>query len=280
MRIKISADSTCDLPEEQIARYGIGIMPLYIIRDGKALKDGVEIRTQDVFAYTEKTGLLCSTAAVNIGDYIAAWTEWKKEVDAIIHISLSSELSASFHNACLAAKEVGDVWVVDSRNLSSGSGHLALDAALMAEQGMEARDIAARLEELVPKLEVSFVLDTLEYLRKGGRCSALAMLGANMLSLKPCIEVKNGAMGVGKKYRGRLEKCFQHYIEDRLLGRDDVDLRRIFITDSGLPEDTRKELDKVVLACQPFREIIHSMAGCTIASHCGPGCMGILFYRK
>jgi len=280
MRIKISADSTCDLPAQLIERYGIGVLPLYIIKDGEAYRDGVEIRTPDVFAYTEKTGLLCSTSAVNIGDYIAAWTEWKKEYDAVIHISLSSELSASYHNACLAAKEVGGVWVVDSRNLSSGSGHLAIDAALMAEQGMAAEDIAARLEELVPKLDVSFVLDTLEYLRKGGRCSALAVLGANMLSLKPCIEVRNGAMGVGKKYRGSLEKCFQHYIEDRLSGRDDIDLRRIFITDSGLPEATRKELDKVVLSCQPFREVIHSTAGCTIASHCGPGCMGILFYSK
>jgi DegV family protein with EDD domain len=166
---------------------------------------------------------------------------------------------------------------VDSRNLSSGSGHLAIDAALMAEQGMAAEDIAARLEELVPKLDVSFVLDTLEYLRKGGRCSALAVLGANMLSLKPCIEVKNGAMGVGKKYRGSLEKCFQHYIRDRLSGRDDIDLRRIFITDPACRGISEKNWTRSYFPVSPFSRS-YTAGRLYIASHCGRAVWASLFY--
>jgi DegV family protein with EDD domain len=280
MSVKISADSTCDLPAELIDKYDVGILPMYIVRDGEALRDGVEISPDDIFAHTKVTGRICSTAAVNVADYIEKWSEWRCDYDEVLHFNLSSELSASYNNAQLAAKEVSGVTVVDSRSLSSGTGLLVLDAVDMAAAGMDAPAIAAELEKRTGKLDVSFVLDTLDYLRRGGRCSMLAALGANMLSLKPCIEVKDGAMGVGKKYRGSLEKCFQQYIKDRLSGRDDVDTRRIFVTDSGISEETWLELKKAILACQPFAEVLHSHAGCTISSHCGPGCMGILFYQK
>ncbi|HBD86660.1 MAG TPA: DegV family protein [Clostridiales bacterium] len=280
MKVKISADSTCDLPKALIEKYDIGIMPLYIIRAGESLKDGEEITTPEVFDYTARTGELCGTAAVTIMDYVNAWTEWKKEYDAIVHVSLSSELSASYSNACIAAQEVGDVWVVDSRNLSTGTGHLVLDAGEMAEKGMDAADIAKALESLLTKLDVSFVLDTLIYLRKGGRCSALAALGANLLSLKPCIEVRDGTMDVGKKYRGKLDKAFLQYITDRLKDRDDIDTRRIFITDSGISEEMRAVLKETVLSCQPFEQVYFSRSGCVISGHCGPWCMGILYYHK
>ena len=141
-------------------------------------------------------------------------------------------------------------------------------------------DIAAALEKKREKLDVSFVLDTLDYLVRGGRCSSLAALSANFLHLKPCIEVKDGKMGVGRKYRGKLEKCYVQYIEDRLKGRDDIDCHRIFITDSGIDEATWQELERVVRACQPFEEVYHTQAGCTVSNHCGPGCMGILYYHK
>ncbi len=280
MKVKISADSTCDLPKALIEKYDIGIMPLYIIRAGESLKDGEEITTPEVFDYTARTGELCGTAAVTIMDYVNAWTEWKKEYDAIVHVSLSSELSASYSNACIAAQEVGDVWVVDSRNLSTGTGHLVLDAGEMAEKGMDAADIAKALESLLTKLDVSFVLDTLIYLRKGGRCSALAALGANLLSLKPCIEVRDGTMDLGKKYRGKLDKAFLQYITDRLKDRDDIDTRRIFITDSGISEEMRAVLKETVLSCQPFEQVYFSRSGCVISGHCGPWCMGILYYHK
>ncbi|NCB51374.1 MAG: DegV family protein [Clostridia bacterium] len=280
MRVKVSADSTCDLPKELVYTYDIGIMPLYIVRDGESVRDGEEISTPEVFAYTKRTGELCGTAAVAIHDYINAWTEWKKEYDAIVHVSLSSELSASYNNACIAAKEVGNVWVIDSRNLSTGSGHLALDAAILAKNGMDAEEIAAELERLIPKLDVSFVLDTLDNLRRGGRCTALQALGANLLSLKPCIEVQDGCMRVAKKYRGKTDNVFIQYVLDRLKDRDDIDLRRVFITDSGIPDDIRRKIEEAVLSCQPFEKVYRNISGCTISSHCGPYSMGILYYHK
>lgn len=281
MRIRISADSTCDLPKEMVERHGIGILPLYIVKDdGSAYKDGVEITTPDVFEYTRRTGKIAGTAAVTVADYIAAWTAWKKDCDAIVHVAFSSELSACCQNARLAAQEVPGVFVVDSLNLSTGYGHLVLDAALMAEAGRPPEEIAAETERQVPKMDVSFVLDTLDYLRRGGRCSALAALGANVLGLKPCLEMHGGKLGVAKKYRGKTDNTFLQYVTDRLRDRDDIDLRRVFITDSGIPDELRARIEETVLACQPFREVYHNLSGCTISGHCGPYCMGVLYYHK
>ncbi|MEG1633091.1 MAG: DegV family protein [Oscillospiraceae bacterium] len=281
MRVKISADSTCDLPKELVERYNIGIMPLYIVKeDGTTYKDGLEITTPDVFEYTAQTGKICGTAAVTVGDYISAWTDFKKTSDAIVHIAFSSELSACCNNAHIAANDVKGVSIVDSRNLSTGFGQLVLDAAIMAENGASPEEIVAETEKLVTKLDVSFVLDTLDFLRKGGRCSALVALGANLLGLKPCIEVSDGKLGVAKKYRGKTENAFIQYVTDRLSGRDDIDLRRVFITDSGISEEASRRIEEAVLACQPFAEVYHNLSGCAISGHCGPMCMGILYYHK
>lgn len=280
MKIKISADSTCDLPRTLLDEYDIGITPLYIVNEKGSFRDGVEITPDDVFAYAEQTGQICSTSAVSIADYLSYWSQWKQTYDAIIHISLSAELSTTHNNACLAAQELGGVWVLDSRNLSTGIGHLAIEAAELARQGLEPEAIMDVLRGLVDKLDVSFVLDTLRYLRKGGRCSALAALGANLLNLKPCIEVRGGKMDVGKKYRGRTDRAYLQYIRDRLGDRDDIDLHRVFITDSGISDECREELERTVLACQPFEQVYHNRAGCTISNHCGPWCMGVLYFHK
>ena len=280
MKIKISADSTCDLSPELIERYHIGITPLYIIRGEETLRDGIDVRPEELYEYANVTGKLCKTAAVNVSDYLAYFAACREEYDAVIHFTISSDMSACYQNACIAAQEFTNVYPVDSRNLSTGIGHLVLDAAEMAEQGMDAANIASALEKKREKLDVSFVIDTLEYLKRGGRCSALVAMSANLLHLKPCIEVKDGKMGVGHKYRGKLEKCYVQYIEERLKGRDDIDCHRIFITDSGCDEATWRELERVVRACQPFEEVIHTRAGCTVSTHCGPGCMGILYYHK
>lgn len=280
MRIKISADSTCDLPKALVDQHNIGVLPLYIIRDETALRDGLDVTPEDLYAYTKASGKLCGTSAVTVVDYVAAWSAWREDYDAIIHVAFSSELSASCNNARIAAAEVEQVWVVDSRNLSTGFGHLVLDAALMAEQGLAPEAIVEELERLVPRVDVSFVLDTLDYLKKGGRCTALQALGANLLGLKPCIEVHDGKMGVAKKYRGKIENAYIQYINDRLKDRDDIDLRRVFITDSGLPEPLRARLREAVLACQPFEAVYNNVAGCTISGHCGPWCMGVLYYHK
>ena len=282
MNIKISADSTCDLSPALIAQYGIDITPLYIVTDDETLRDGIDVRPEFLYQRFRETGKLCHTAAVNVSDYITFFKAQLEEYDAVIHFTISSDMSGCYQNACIAAQNFpGKVFPVDSRNLSTGIGHLVLDAADMAAEGKRtAQEIVDVLNEKKAKLDVSFVLDTLEFLKAGGRCSAVAAFGANLLGLKPSIEVKDGAMGVGKKYRGNINKCYVQYIKDRLSGRDDIDTKRIFITDSGLPEETRAELEEVVRSCQPFENVYHTQAGTTISQHCGPGCMGILYYHK
>ena len=282
MKIKICADSTSDLSPELIERYGIEIVPLYIIKDGVSYADGREISPDDIFEHVRGGGAICSTAAVSVADYEQFFAAQRKQCDALIHFHISSEMSSCYQNACIAAKGFENVYPVDSRSLSTGIGQLVLAAAEMAAAGkMSAEEIYQAVLALREKLDVSFVLDTLAYLRKGGRCSALAALGANLLKLKPCIEVHGGVMGVGKKYRGKLGACVLQYVCERLEGRDDIDLKRIFITDSG--GFTPEELDAVeaeVRRCQPFAEVLHTRAGCSISNHCGPRCIGILYFHK
>lgn len=282
MKIKISADSTCDLSPELVERYDIGIVPLYIVKDGVALKDGVEITPWDIYDHVAAGGGLCSTVAVSVSDYIEYFTRRLKECDEIVHLHISSDMSACYQNACIAASELGHVYPVDSRNLSTAISLLVLAGADMAREGtMSGREIQAALTELREKLDASFLVDTLDYLRKGGRCSAVAALGANLLRLKPCIEVHDGKMGVAKKYRGDIKKCLLQYVRDRLEGRDDIDTGRIFITDSqGFTDADREEIKAEVLKWQPFEEVYFTRAGGTVSCHCGPGTLGILYLHK
>ena len=282
MNIRICADSTCDLSPELVERYGVGILPLYIVKDGVSLADGLEITPQDIYDHVSGGGAMCSTAAVSVADYESFFTEQLKGHDALIHFHISSEMSACYQNACIASENMPNVYCVDSRNLSTGIGQLVIAAAEMAAEGnMSAEEIYNAVNEKREKLDVSFVLDTLEYLRKGGRCSTLAAMGANLLSLKPCIEVRSGVMGVGKKYRGALGKCIVQYVHDRLADRDDIDLKRIFITDShGFTQQELDAMEAEVRRCQPFEEVLHTNAGCTVSNHCGPRCIGILYFHK
>jgi DegV family protein with EDD domain len=196
-------------------------------------------------------------------------------------MTLSSGISSCYQNALIAASEYKNVYVIDSQNLSTGCGHLVLDAAIMAEQGATAEEIVRRIEELRPTVEASFVIDSLLYLWKGGRCSGVAALGANVLKLKPCIEVKHGKMDVGKKYRGNFDKVIIQYVGDKLKDRSDIDYKRIFITHpSGVPRVVVENVIKTVKSLGPFEEVIETLAGGTISTHCGPVCLGILFYRK
>ena len=280
MRIMISADSTCDLPAEIVDRYNIGIVPLYIIKDEKPYKDRLEISVQDIFDYVESGAGVTQSNAVNISEYHEYFTEWKKEYDAIIHINISNHFSACCQNARIAAGDFENVFIVDSLNLSTGSGNIVIDAAIMAESGMEPDKIVEELERLAKLVESSFVIGTLKYLHKGGRCSSLAALGANLLKLNPCIEVIEGKMEVGKKYRGSFDKIILQYIEDKLSCRDDIDNKRVFVT---YPPTMQGELiGKIVekiKSLRDFDEIICCDAGCVISNHCGPICVGVLFYR-
>ncbi len=280
MNIKITADSTCDLSSQQLQLHNITLIPLYVNIGDKCLRDVYDTTPDDIYAHVSSGGSACSTAAVNIADYEDYFGRFSKEYDAVIHLNLSSELSSSHQNARLAANEFDNVYVVDSRNLSTGHGLVALRCADLAEKGMDAASIIADLEQYITKLDASFILDQLEYLRKGGRCSSVAALGANLLSLKPCIEVKDGSMGVGKKYRGTYQKCVDRYIRERLANSDELDLTRIFITHSGLDDDTLRLAQDLVKECADFNEVVITRAGCTISCHCGPGALGVLFAKK
>jgi len=284
MKIKITADSTCDLCKELIEKHNIDILPLYIIIDDVAHKDGVEIQKEDIFKYVDnevpKGKKMPSSAAINTEDYISYWTPLSKEYDAIIHINISSDFSSCYQNASLAAREFKNVYVVDSRNLSSGSGHIVVNAAIMAESGMEPKDIVDKLNEMTSKVEASFVIDRMDYLQKGGRCSAVVALAATVLKLKPTIEVKDGKMGVGKKYQGSFEFALRKYVKDRLYNRKDINYDRIFITHPACNLETVDFVREEIKKYGDFKEIIETNAGCTVSTHCGPYTLGILFLRK
>ncbi|MDD6188998.1 MAG: DegV family protein [Clostridiales bacterium] len=280
MKTKITADSTCDLSKELIEKYNIRIIPLHIINaDNVDYLDGIDIKPNDIFDYVDRENKTCHTAAINIEELETVFKEELAENDAVVHISISSDFSACYQNACIAA-EVGNVYVIDSRNLSTGGGLVVLDAARMAQEGVDPAEIKARLDEKTEKVEASFVIDTLKYLHKGGRCSALVALGANVLSLKPCIEVKGGKMVVGKKYRGSFDKAIRNYVKDRLINRDDIDYSRVFITHCMCSDELVSAVREIVEDLGQFEEILITDAGCTVSNHCGPNTLGILFYRK
>lgn len=280
MRIRVTSDSTCDLSPELIEQYQIAISPLYVVLDGKSYKDTIEITPDKVYEYVERTKKVGSTAALNVSDYLSFFREHLQGYDAIIHFTISSEMSSCYQNACIAAEEFQNVYVIDSRNLSTGIGHLVLDAAEMAAEGKDPKEIVDILNERKKKLDVSFVIDTLKYLALGGRCSSVVALGANLLNLKPTIIVKDGKMVVGKKYRMSLDRALLRYVIDQLGDLDTVDTRRIFVTDSGISDERWQSVEKLLKETLPFEKIYHTRAGCTVSNHCGPNTLGILFYRK
>lgn len=277
-KVKITCDSTCDL--NALLYENVHVVPLGVSLGDDFRSDGVDVTADELLEYVSAAGELPKTSAISIGEYEEVFRQYVESGFDVVHISLSSELSSSHRNALLAAQEVGNTWALDSRSLSSGSGHLVLIAKELAEQGVDAGEIARILREKADKLDVSFVLQTLEFLHKGGRCSGVAAFGANLMKLRPEIQVVDGKMQVGKKYRGDLEKSVLAYVRGRLEGRCDVDCRRIFITHSGVPEEMIEKVRKLLLQLHPFEEILVTRAGCTISSHCGPGCLGVLFFKK
>lgn len=280
MKLIISSDSTCDLSKEYIKEHNIGILPLVVVKDGESYKDGIEITPEVIFEHVNAGGALCSTSAGNVNDYMELFEGYKKDYDAVIHISLGSGFSSSHQNACIAAEEFENVYVVDSMNLSTGHGLVVVEAVKMAEKGMQPKEIYDALNELTPRIEASFVLDRLDYMVKGGRCSAVAALGASLLQLKPCIEVVDGKMGVCKKYRGSYEKALGNYVKDRLMDRDDIDMERIFVTHTETPKEVVESVIANVKEYKNFDVLEETVAGCTISCHCGPNTLGVLFIRK
>ncbi len=280
MSVKITSDSTCDLSPEITDRYNIGILPLYVTMNNKTGRDSADIFPKDIFAYVDNGGEICTTAAVNVNDYSEAFSELSTKYDAVIHICIGSGFSSCFQNACIAAEQFNNVYVIDSCNLSSGQGHIVVCAALMAEAGTQPNQICAQLKDLTSRVEASFLIDRLDYMCKGGRCSAVAALGANLLKIKPCIEVIEGKMCVVKKYRGSFERCIEAYVKDRLEGRSDIVQDRIFITHPSAAPKSVETARKAITQYAAFNDIIETRAGCTVSAHCGPNTLGILFIRR
>ncbi len=280
MKIRITADSTCDLSPEYVAEHHIVVIPLTVSMGGQDYTDGADIAPDDIFRHVDAGGDLPKTAAVNSETYRERFKALLKDCDAIIHFNISADFSSCYEHAVAAAKGL-PVYCVDSRNLSSGIALLLCEAVDMIEAGCDdPKAVLDRVNGLIDKVDTSFILNRLDFLYKGGRCSMVAMLGANMLKLKPCIEVVDGKMVVGKKFRGTYERCLKQYVDDRLREPDAVQTKRIFITHTGVTREQFELTKAQVLSHVPFEEIMEVRAGCSITSHCGQGTLGILFIRK
>ncbi len=278
--IIISSDSTTDLSPELRERYGVHIMPLRISLGDTLYSDGVDLTPDDIYAYHDRTGQLPKTTATNMGDCIDFFIPFVEEGKTVIHFTISSEMSSTYSNACMAAEEIGNVYIIDTKNLSTGGGLLVVSAAEMVKAGLPAEEVVEKTKELVNKVDASFVIDNLEYLHKGGRCSAVAMLGANLLKLKPCIQVKDGKMDVAKKYRGKYGEVLKQYVIDKIGDYSDIDLDRVFVTHAGCDKEIVDAVVSQVKELAPFKEVFLTRAGATVSAHCGADTLGVLFIRK
>ena len=280
-KVIISADSTCDLSKEIAKKYDVKICHGPVILGDKSYIDGIDIQPHDLFKYHDETGVLPKTAAINYQDYIDFFTPLTEGGNTVVHFCLSSEMSSMCNNARMAAEDVGNVFVVDSRNLSTGIALLVLKAVELAQNGEEAEGIYNTIIDSINKINASFVIDTLLYLHKGGRCSAVAMLGANLLKLKPCIEVHDGKMDVAKKYRGRYNDVLLEYAKNCLENLENIDNQRCFVTHTmEYNSEQAKLVCDYIKSLNYFDEVIEATAGCTISAHCGPGTLGIIFMNK
>ncbi|MBQ8572845.1 MAG: DegV family protein [Ruminococcus sp.] len=283
-KVIVFSDSTIDLTPELYERYGIKTIPMHINLGGKTYEDGVNLTTTQLFDHYYETKELPKTAAINSEELIDAFKPYIDDGYEIVYVSLGSALSVSYRSSVLAAEELdGKLHTIDSCSLSTGAGLLTIEAAIRAQQGMPAAQIAEEVRALNQKNHASFVLDTLEFMKAGGRCSAVAAFGANLLGLKPCIGVdnsKNGAMGVTKKYRGKLTKVITEYIDDTLAAYDNIKTDRAFVTYSSDKDGIVDLAVEYVKSKGIFKEVFVTTASCTISSHCGPGTLGVLFMTE
>ena len=281
MKVRITSDSTCDFSREMKQRFQVGIVPLYVIKDGIAYRDNKDITCDEIVAHVAAGGALCTTSAVSQSEYEDFFEKQLEGYDALVHVNISSEMSCCHQNALVAAEKFKNVHVVDSRNLSSGQGLIVIRGSELAQKGeMTAKEIADDLRAYAKKIDSSFIVDSLDYLRKGGRCSALAALGANLLSIKPCIEVHDGKMSVARKYRGTFLKALKMYVRDRLKDNDAIDTSRLFIAHTPVADGVLETIRGEVESCKQFDEIIESEAYCVISCHCGPNTLGLLYANK
>ncbi len=279
-KVIITSDSTLDLTPELLDRFGIAVIPLTILLGSESFPDSSEYTPGMMYERFRADGTLPKTSAPSLQQFIDFFGAFVANGYEIVHLDISSELSATCNNARIAAEEFEGVYVVDSRMLSTGVALLAIEGAECRDRGMSAAQIATHLQELTAKVDTSFVLDTLEFMWKGGRCSGVAALGANLLKLKPALEMKDGKLEVYKKYRGAINSVYRNYIEERISGRE-IRPGHVFITHSGeVDEAVIEELTALVRELSGAKEVHITTAGCTVSSHCGPKCLGVLFINK
>lgn len=278
MKIAITADGTCDIPKEYAKENNITLTQIAVIMGDKEYVEGVNIVPQDIYDFVEKNKVLPKTTAVNSYQYKEVFEKLRKEYDAVIHFALSFDVSSSGNNALQASKQVDNVYVIDTKSLSSGSGLLVMSCVDKIKKGMPLEQILKEIKEEVEKVQASFLISKLEYLKKGGRCSALALFGANLLGIKIKIELVDGKMQPSKKYVGKVPVCVSKYLKD-LIKEYPPELNRVFVTGSSAMPGIREKLIEEVKALG-FKEVISMQAGCTICSHCGPDTIGVLYMKK
>ena len=280
MKIRMTADSTCDLTPELIRKYEIGVVPLSVVIDGEVFHDGVDVTPRDIFRAAD-AGKSVRTAVVNTFEYKEFFKKQLKKCDQLVHVCLGSGFSSCYSDAMEASREVGNVFVVDSRNLSTGSALLVLEGLRMIREGVEdGKAVAEALQAKTGLVNASFVLRTVDYLRRGGRCTGLEALGAKMLHIRPSIVVQDGKMRPGEKYRGRFEHYLKHYIEDLLENDSNIDFQRVFVVYAPSEDGLARFAIDTVKSYGLFREVLEAMAGCTICTHCGPDTLGLMFMNK
>ena len=273
----ITTDSACDLGKI-VEERNIPNLPIYVIMDGKEYKDGVDISAEDIFRIVKETKKMPKTAALSQADFEDFFAKQLENGDEIVHIGLSSQLSVTYTNAVNASKAFhGKVKVVDSKNLSTGIGLLVMYAKDLADKGLSADEIVKKVEERVSFVQASFIIQEVEYLWRGGRLSTLSMLGANLLKIKPQIEVVDGAMKNTAKPRGKMLPVLKEYIDDMLAKYNNPDPTRCFVTHSHVEPELANEIIEYVKSKNIFKEVLLTTAGATITSHCGKGTLGLLY---
>ena len=270
------------LGDELKEKYQVHYYPFHIILEGKDYQDNVDITPGDIFQRYYEKKVLPKTAAINVEEYVNYFRPFLEQGYEVVHLNLGSALSSAHQNCMLAARELKGVYPVDSGNLSTGIGHLVLDAGEMIKEGLGAEEIAGKLNQRKNLVHSSFILDTLKFMSAGGRCSNVMALGANLLNIKPCIEVNNkdGSMDVGKKYRGSLKKVLPLYVKDKLQEYQGICTDKIFITHSGIDQEYIELVKEAIQEEKEFQNIYVTRASCTISCHCGPNTLGILFETK
>lgn len=277
----ITAETTCDLSNDLIEKHGFKLIPITVILNDKEYKDGINITSEELFEYVESSGKLPKTAALSVGEYEDFFAEVKKECETIIHFSISSKASSTIENARKAAENIGNVYVIDTKALSAGEALLMLKASDMLAQGAQPQDVYDEICNTVDKVQTSFVLDTLDNMHKGGRCSSAALFGSKLLKIHPFIYENDGALSVKKKYMGTLSRSLVSYVSDLKDENLSYDARRVFITHS--PCDGRENIELVINKVKElfdFEEIIETQAGATVSTHCGKNTIGVLFINK